>query len=513
MVRPVHSTIAMTQRSLSKALRSLSIAGVATLVVTSSATAFVGGGGAAHTDCFAAWQVTTAGVTANRGPTGVDCQDGDPACDVDGEANGRCTFGISVCTGSTAVAGCVAESVTEVAFSRRTERFGLAAPDPAATEAGCGQATVLPVALRTTPRGPRPSRTVILGLTATAASGRDRDVLRLRCVPNAGAGQCPANASGGPRELRMAVAASGTDLDNGMSGQSHNFPLPAGSTLRMCLSGCDATTNPACVEDDAATALVQSATFGPPLPLLAGGVPTCIVNRFATPGLTSGTADLASGEIAAALHLLSDVYLTADTQICPTCSADDVGGTGRCTAGRRAGQACRTESIMEVSGAHASSRRLAVSADCLPVGRPVGTLSLTLPLTTATAALDGPAACGAPDDTCGGGTCSATCDGSACVATTADGQCIDAKGGVSQLCCSNNPRTPCFPDSSQGIVRTGSAGTPTPAWPEQTYPKTAAATLVSTFCEPRTESAVIDIVTGLPGPGALVLPVEQAFLP
>jgi hypothetical protein len=83
----------------------------------------------------------------------------------------------------------------------------------------------------------------------------------------------------------------------------------------------------------------------------------------------------------------------------------------------------------------------------------------------------------------------AVCTGSACVATTPDGQCVDANGGLAQLCCSNNTKLSCFPTRDGGsIVRNGTAGVPSPAWPEPTYPKTADATLVSTFCESATGS-------------------------
>jgi hypothetical protein len=492
-----------------------SLAGLIAFAVASPAAALVVGGGPPSSDCVAAWQVTTADVAANRGRTGVDCQDGDPSCDADGKTNGTCTFGVSVCTASVAVDGCTADGVTAFTFSRKTARFGVTGPAVPTTEPVCGPATLIPVALKKTARGFRPSRTVVLGATATTEHGHDRDTVRLRCVPNAGAGECPANPNGGPRELAMVVAASGTDLDNGVTGMSHNFPLPAGSTLRMCLTACDPTTNPTCVEDDEATARVQRPTFGPPLPLFAAGVPTCIVNRFGTPGLVGATADLATGAVEGDLHLMSDVYLTAPTQVCPQCSSDDVGGTGTCTTGRREGQACRTEAIMEVSAAPAGSRQLAVSSDCLPSGPPVGTLSLTLPLTTSTAELAGPHACGAKqDDGCNGGTCDAVCTGSACVATTPEGECLDANGGLAQLCCSNNTKLSCFPTRDGGsIVRTGMAGVAAPAWPEPTYPKSASATLVSTFCEPATGSTVVDIVTGLPGPGALLLPVEQTWVP
>jgi hypothetical protein len=491
----------------------LAVAGMASLAVAPRATAFVAGGGPARTDCFAAWKVTTDGTTANHGPTGVDCQDGDPACDIDGKADGVCTIAVSACAGAMDVAGCTPDAVTAMTLTPRTTRLGLVPPAVPANEGTCGPATVVPVPLRKAPHGFRPSRPVVLALTATTASGRDRDVLRLRCVPNTGAGQCPANPSGGPRELRMAVAATGSDLDNGVTGQAHNFPLPAGSTLRMCVAGCDASTSSACVEDDAATASVQAPTFGPPLPLFTAGVATCIVNRFAPSGLSGGTADLATGVVGGDLHLLSDVYLTSDAQVCPTCSANVVGGTGTCTSGRSAGQACRTESITE-AGTASSTRHLAVSSDCMPDGTPAGTLTLTLPLTTSTATLPGPHACGAKqDDGCGAGTCDAACTGTACVATAPDGTCIDVKGGLSQVCCSSNTALPCFPTRSGAIVRNGAPGVPTPAWPDTTYPKTGEATLVSTFCEGATGSIVVDAVTGLPGPGALVLPVAQTWMP
>jgi hypothetical protein len=493
-----------------------SLAGLIALAVASPVAALVPGGGPPSSDCVSAWQVTTADVAANRGPTGVDCQDGDPACDADGEANGTCTFGVSVCTASVAVKGCTPDGVSAFTFSRKATKLGVTGPAVPTTEPVCGPATLIPVALKKTPQGFRQSRTVVLASTATTEHGRDRDTVRLRCVPNVGAGECPANPNGGPRELAMVVAASGTDLDNGVSGWSHNFPLPSGSLLRMCLTGCDPTTNPTCVEDDDATARVQHPTFGPPLPLFAANSPTCIVNRFDSAGLVGATADLATGAVQGDLHLMSDVYLSAPTEVCPQCSADEVGGTGTCTTGRREGQACRTEAIMEVSAAPAGSRQLKVSSDCLPSGSPQGTLSLTLPLTTSTAEMAGPHACGAKqEDGCSaGGSCDAVCTGSACVATTPDGQCVDANGGLAQLCCSNKTTLSCFPTRDGGsIVRNGTAGVPSPAWPEPTYPKTADATLVSTFCESATGSTVVDVVAGLPGPGALVLPVEQTWLP
>jgi hypothetical protein len=481
-----------------------------TLLAAMPAHAVVLGGGPARTDCFAAWQVTSPDVAANRGPTGVDCEDGDPACDVDGRTDGVCSFGVSFCAGAVSDA-CTPDAVTAVKLSKRAAQAGVTAPVLPASGT-CGPATIVPMAVGNGPRGQRPSRTFVLSATATTASGRDRDVVRLRCVPNRGAGQCPANPDGGPREVEMVVAASGTDLDNGVTGISHNFPVPAAATLRMCVTGCDPATNPTCVQDEAATDAVQADTFGPPLPLLAAGIPTCIVNRFATPSITGGTADLSTGETSGQLHLSSDVYLTDVTQVCPVCSGRGVGETGTCNSGRNAGRACRTDALMDIVS-NGNTRRLAVSADCTPSGSPAGTLQLTLPLTTGTSSTS-IAACGSVSTgSCGAGTCSAACTGNACVATTPDGKCVDVKGGVSQMCCSNNTQMACFPNGSDAIVRTGDTTVPQPAWPETTYPKSGDATLVATFCEGATGTAAVDIATGLPGPGALILPVTQSFLP
>src|SRR5262249_58930410 len=122
--------------------------------------------------------------------------------------------------------------------------------------------------------------------------------------------------------------------------------------------------------------------------------------------------------------------------------------------------------------------------------------------------------CGAAeDDACAGGTCSATCTGRAC-ATTLNGQCQDAKGGVSQLCCDTNREQPCFPTANgESLVRTGTTTAPVPPFGDPTYPKLGGMTLVSTFCAPASGSSVVDTIAGLPGPGALVLPLSSTWLP
>ena len=66
----------------------------------------------------------------------------------------------------------------------------------------------------------------------------------------------------------------------------------------------------------------------------------------------------------------------------------------------------------------------------------------------------------------------------------------------------------------QGVkIASASSFYETPAWPDPTYPKQGAATLVAAFCEGATGTSAVDIATGLPGPGTLVLPLTQSFLP
>src|SRR5437899_2634927 len=227
--------------------------------------ALVAGGGPAKTDCYAEWQVTTAGVQANRGKVGVDCQDGDPACDVDATSNGVCTLGVSVCLFESDVPGCTPQPVTDLTLSPKAQALGLELPPitPPVTAATCGPATLASLQLRQGKRGAKPSKALKLRLIAVANAKpkRDADALVLRCVPNTGAGQCPANTAGGPREVAMTVETTGTDLDNGWTGSSHNFPQVSGTLLRMCLTGCGASTNPACVEDPAASDQVNGRTF------------------------------------------------------------------------------------------------------------------------------------------------------------------------------------------------------------------------------------------------------------
>jgi hypothetical protein len=288
----------------------------------------------------------------------------------------------------------------------------------------------------------------------------------------------------------------------------------------MCLSGCDAASDPTCdARGETGRGTPNGETFGPPLPLLAAGVPVCVVNRFDGP--FAARVDLASGSIEGTLRLRSAVHaLTPGNLVCPRCdnavpAGEAVGTQGRCAGGATPGAVCTIEGVVDVPGS-VGNATYKLSSQCQPEGQAAGVLSLEMPITTATSRLDGPLPCTGPggaverDDSCGGaGTCDAACTGSACV-TVVDGRCIDAKGGTSQVCCSNATAKSCFPTGSGegAVVRTGTPFAAAPAWPDPTYPKDGAvpAALAATFCEQATGDAQVGLLSGLPGPGALILP-------
>ena len=67
--------------------------------------------------------------------------------------------------------------------------------------------------------------------------------------------------------------------------------------------------------------------------------------------------------------------------------------------------------------------------------------------------------------------------------------------------------------SGAPIVRLGSATAPVPPFGDPTYPKIGGLVLAGTFCAPASGSALVDPLVGLPGPGALLLPMAAAWLP
>lgn len=126
--------------------------------------AWVPGGGLPDADC----RVVFDGVTANAGASGVVCRDGDPACDVDGAADGTCRFSVRLCTG-VAMRGCDPVTVSEI----DTAGIVLSLPPLPSEPERCGATATVDVA----------ADEVAVGLVLARGDGglRDVDYLNLCC--------------------------------------------------------------------------------------------------------------------------------------------------------------------------------------------------------------------------------------------------------------------------------------------------------------------------------------------
>jgi len=457
--------------------------------------------------CDAVWDIgdATAQPGGGKKPYTLTCADGDATCDSDGAANGSCAIRINACVGSTKVAGCTPGALTApVKISPGTSKRAQGIVLPTATTGSdvCGTQGTVSLPLRGKKKD-KPSKPFIAVMTSKGAGGGGRNRLKLVCTkgtPQPPA-RCSREAPGLPAKIVLQVPESGSDLDTGFTGVSHNSVVTAQAKLNYCLTGCDASTNPTCAASgDTGPGTDNGETFGAPLPLLAANVPVCVVNRFRESPIT-GTVNLQTGEMQSTVKLSAETYVRlgkADL-VCPRCN------NGKCVGGRRDGQSCTVNGTSRVAASSPPEYNL--STDCPPEGEPSARLVIDLPLTTEThTSPPGPKPCAdvgqRTDDTCpAGSTCTNACPSE-----------VDAgRGGLHQTCCSAPPNSPCFPTKSGGsIVRTGIRAPVTPAWPDPTYPKTSEGSkLVATFCIPTTRDPTVDGSSGLPGPGALILPATQ----
>jgi len=479
------------------------------------------GGGPKKSDCYIGFEVRDSDVTMSNGKNRVDQQ----------SVGGQCTFHVKLCVNEP-VSGCTPADVTDITKAPSE----LPKPAFSGSTHVCGDEGTITLSQKKKKKAKRKIKAI--GIASASKPKKDPDTLLLRCLPGgtttttlpgAACGgtlpscpadtpaTCPSNPDGGPRTLRQTTIATGTDLDNGFSGDSHNFPVIQGSTLEFCLSGCNDGSNPAtanpnctlCARTGEGT--TNTPTFGPPLPLVAGGVPVCVINTFKDTVL-AGTANVQTGEMAGELRLASTVITTPANKVCPECrgGATDIGQQGRCDAGPSQGQTCTVEGKVTVNADNPviTNQLYLLSHSCPPGGlgtENAGTLDIDLPLCTGTVTKTGPKPCPGQlkDDACpSGGTCGPSCP---------SGQPL--KGGVNQDCCSNEPTRPCFPTAGGGsIMRTGVPAVPQPPWPDATYPKMSTGeSVVGLFCIAATSSNTINQVAGLPGPGALILPVTQVW--
>ena len=178
---------------------------------------------------------------------------------------------------------------------------------------------------------------------------------------------------GCPQAVVFALGGATDDMDLGWTGQVHDQTLPAGSRLRLNVSGCSGSfptcgectldgpapdlafnnrrctgdTSTTCASnDDCATAGGTCAFFltaPQPISVSTGGVGTCVANQIV--GLVTGTVGAETGEVALTGAFIREVYTgqVADSP-CPRCIGDPTPNdgirSGTCDAGPRNGQSC-----------------------------------------------------------------------------------------------------------------------------------------------------------------------------
>jgi len=356
----------------------------------------------------------------------------------------------------------------------------------------------------------------VFAVSKATCIGEFKDVCKVCCdtdptvCEGAVVAKCPPNEAGGPNLLTTTIV-EGADLDSGWTGVGHNSGVVIGAAVYACLQGCDTSTNPVCTgTGPTGLGSLNGKTYGPPLPLLAADVATCVINEFSE-DITIRKLDLEKGEVEMRVKLNSVVHLTGDkNHPCPTCSGNTIGETGTCQGfGPNLGKSCTTDGTTVRFGN--------TSNDCPPFGADnAGELEIVLdPITSGkverTAEIQ-----------CTGGLC--LCDGGGNPPSMnecdnpfscSEQVCIDNGGsddvrkgiqpGIDQQCCKKGKEIiPCF---TSVISRTGTAVPGEPAWPDPTYPKTALGGKVAgVFCIPPTNSNTINQPTGLGGPGAFILP-------
>ena len=399
---------------------------------------------------------------------------------------------------------------------------------------------------------------------------------------------------------------SSTFLDIGWTGFGHNFDIPEAYKLEIDVtcpnseppcgtcdragirqSGPNYARFTRCTNDFAQTCDEPFANdaddcsggfctyvLGPPLPLSAGGNPTCSINALAND--LSGTVVIETGEGALNVDLATRVHLPGIlVQPCPVCIGDPVandgvqGGVCGGLSGvsmTREGLPCDTQAYDETFASQSNGEGL--SLDCIP---PPGTnisgtgLKINLPLTTGTSSLGFDTPCDSPlgfldcacaqctgdltvacrdDAECsaiGAGTCTAKSANSTnrqpndcgnfanCVDVGGErGECSDrfemycegfvrANGSGFLTCLNNsecvNPSFGACPDKDCGPCGLSSAR---PCFLDPIEATGVAdpgdPTLVSTFCLPPTTSLSINSSTGTTGPGRVAISQETTLL-
>lgn len=130
------------------------------------------GGGPEKSDCY-----VVPGVEGTRGPTTartLDCVDGELSCDLDGQCDDQCQFGLRVCVNQPGLSGCTPPSALDGLRLRDSPPNVTLSPPAGLQGAVCTDKVNAAVAVKARPNGlggPAPSL-----LYQTLSSPADRPV-------------------------------------------------------------------------------------------------------------------------------------------------------------------------------------------------------------------------------------------------------------------------------------------------------------------------------------------------
>jgi len=523
----------------------------AAVVFAPVASAHFNGGGPAKSDCYVIYD----DLEINKGANKVECTDGDPSCDTDGECQGTCSFGITACFNDPNVAGCTPSNVTAVTVNGAT----LDLPTVPTSENICGDRSIIAVPLKQGKKGPKKGKLTVK-VTATSASKpkKDKDKFTLFCLPREG--ECPAQTT-----TTIAGATTTTTLPPGQAccglpgntgtaagflgfattagtGTCGHYDSNAGSNPINCGGlyfggGGNAVPLPVSLPDQGNavskivsctnnTATIGAATsadtgsnlnctdagcfFGAPLAVpnsASTPTSTCVLNQISA--AVTGTVECGTGESSLAAPLASIIYLTGDTatdtsstiagiQPCPLCSA------GTCIGGPNNGMAC-------APGTTALNASYPTSHDCPPDPMfNIGTLPVAFALSSGTVSWTGtPATNDTGEPSSQGRVFSGFCrdqNGTGSFTNPAqkcweNGMAIGAACAEPDEACEQRNNGAFGPGggANSTITVIGSAGGDLSTGPQP-------GVIASIFGIPPTFNNTVDAAGDLPGPGAVALP-------
>jgi hypothetical protein len=202
---------------------------------------------------------------------------------------------------------------------------------------------------------------------------------------------CPGPFDGGSSEPCGECQVTGINPDPG-------YCRCANDTRQIC-------DEPFVADNNDCGGAICNCYFGAPLPLSAGNVPACAVNRFAQDIYGTANVDLGSGQISASLR--SIVYLGESiVDPCPYCTGDttpdDGSRDGTCVHGANAGNSCDASAYNDTFPGREppATSGDGYSLDCFPsIGLNVSGagLKIVLDQTTGSSSLDSNVLCGYPE--------------------------------------------------------------------------------------------------------------------